>query len=63
MDGIINRPNKVKALQQFYQAPSHKLLYLRGPRDKAYMALFNLVVAVGTAGVLYGTVKMARGKK
>ena len=42
------------------QKPSHKLLFLRGPRDKLFVYGTFLILGTGLVGSLWGTVKLAR---
>ncbi|OAD74441.1 cytochrome c oxidase subunit 7A COX9 [Phycomyces blakesleeanus NRRL 1555(-)] len=57
---LVNRPNTILAKQQYFQAPSNTLLFLRGPRDKVIVYTTFLVLGTGLLGSVWGAVKMAR---
>ncbi|KAF1800858.1 hypothetical protein V8B55DRAFT_1532156 [Mucor lusitanicus] len=60
---LVNRPNRVLEQQRYFQQPSNKLLFMRGPRDKLFVYGTFLVLGTGLVGGLWGAVKMARGVK
>ncbi|KXN67319.1 hypothetical protein CONCODRAFT_117581 [Conidiobolus coronatus NRRL 28638] len=60
---MINRPNHVREWQIFFNKPSHQLLYLRGPKDKAIWGALCGLMAVGTVGCVYKSYLLITGQK
>ncbi|KAI9483562.1 MAG: hypothetical protein EXX96DRAFT_146825 [Benjaminiella poitrasii] len=60
---LVNKPNRVLEKQRYFQQPSNKLLFLRGPRDKFFVYTTFIILGTGLVGSLYGVTKLAKGVK
>ncbi|CAG8627780.1 651_t:CDS:2 [Ambispora leptoticha] len=58
---IVNRPNRVIELQKYYQQPGP--VFLKGSLRKPIIVAYSIMLSGTFLGALYGTVRMAQGKK
>ncbi|KAI8062253.1 hypothetical protein BC940DRAFT_309175 [Gongronella butleri] len=60
---MLNRVNRVLINQKHFQTADKTPLYLKGPRDRAYVVVAVAMVTVGVVGVTEGLFRMVRDKK